>query len=293
MIRSMTGFGSATVDVRGARIVVEVRGVNQRHLDVRVSGARELMTLEGDVRDAVRARVERGRVEVAIQRNAVPSERRFDVTLHEEVAAAYQRAARRLSGGRKTAADLPIAELLRLPDVVEVAEVGRDARRETAAFRRALARAMDAFVRDREREGRHLARDMRARLAVVRRVATTVRRAVPGMQRALRERLLERASRLGAGVEVEPGRLAYEVASMVDRGDVSEELVRLESHLGAVAEALRGGGAVGKRIEFLLQEVLRELNTTGAKITDPALTAHVVTGKEAVEKLREQVQNVE
>jgi uncharacterized protein (TIGR00255 family) len=124
-------------------------------------------------------------------------------------------------------------------------------------------------------------------------VTARLRRGVPAMQQGLRARLLERARRLAEGADVDPGRLAYEVASMIDRGDVSEEIVRLESHLAAVGETLRAGGPIGKRVEFLLQEVLRELNTTGAKVADPALTAHVVAGKEAVEKLREQVQNVE
>lgn len=293
MIRSMTGYGAATADAPGARIVVEVRGVNQRHLDVRVSGARELVALEAEIRDAVRARVERGRVEVSVQRQVPPATRRVAVTLHEAVAAAYVRAARRLARQLEVAGEIPVAELLRLPDVVEVGEAERDARGETAAFRRALGRALDAFDRERAREGRHLARDMRARLAVVARATARLRRGVPAMQRGLRARLLERARRLGEGLDVDPARLAYEVASLVDRGDVSEELVRLESHLDAIAATLAAGGPVGKRVEFLLQEVLRELNTTGAKVADPALTAHVIAGKEAVEKLREQVQNVE
>jgi uncharacterized protein (TIGR00255 family) len=293
MIRSMTGYGGATVDTAGARIVVEVRGVNQRHLDVRVSGSRELVALEAEIRDAVRARVERGRVEVAAQRLLLPAKRRLAVTVHEEVAAAYVRAARRLARAEGLVAEIPVADLLRLPDVVEVGEADRDARAETAAFRQALDRALDAFDRERAREGRRLARDMRARLAIVAGVTARLRRGVPAMQQGLRARLLERARRLAEGADVDPGRLAYEVASMIDRGDVSEEIVRLESHLAAVGETLRAGGPIGKRVEFLLQEVLRELNTTGAKVADPALTAHVVAGKEAVEKLREQVQNVE
>lgn len=293
MIRSMTGFGAATVDAGGVRLVVEIRGVNQRGLDVRVSGARELVAFESEIRDAVRARVERGRVEIVVQRQVPAARRRLAVTVHDDVAAAYVRAARRLARAERIPADVSLGDLLRLPDVVEIGEVERDARAETAGVRRALARALDAFDRERAREGRRLARDLRAQLAVVARSARRLRRGVPAMQRRLRRRLLERARRLGEGLDVEPGRLAYEVASLVDRGDVSEELVRLESHLDAIAATLAAGGRVGKRIEFLLQEVLRELNTTGAKVTDPALTAHVVAGKEAVEKLREQVQNVE
>jgi len=293
MIRSMTGYGAATVDAPGARIVVEVRGVNQRHLDVRVSGAREFVALEGEIRDAVRARVERGRVEIAIQRQIVPAKRRFTVTVHDEVAAAYVRAARRLARHSDVGGDVGVAEILQLPDVVEVTEDGRDVKRETAAFRGALAAALDAFDRERQREGRALARDMRARLAIVARSRTRLCRGIPAMQRGLRDRLLERARRLAAGVEMDSTRLAYEVASLIDRGDVSEELVRLEAHVAAIGATLRAGGPVGKRIEFLLQEVLRELNTTGAKVADAALTGHVVAGKEAVEKLREQVQNVE
>jgi uncharacterized protein (TIGR00255 family) len=293
MIRSMTGFGSGRVDASGARVVVEVRGVNQRHLDVRVSGAREFLPLEGEIRDAVRARVARGRVEVAVQRQVVPAKRRLAVTVHDDVAAAYVRAARRLARACDLEGTLPVADVLRLPDVVEVADAARDERRETGALRRALAGALGAFDRERLREGRQLARDMRTQLAAVARATGRSARGVPAMQRGLRTRLRERAARLAEGVDVDAGRLAYEVASLVDRGDVSEELVRLRSHLAAIGATLRQPGPVGRRIEFLLQETLRELNTTGAKVTDPALMAAVIVGKEAVEKLREQVQNVE
>lgn len=292
MIHSMTGYGAAAVDVPGARITVDVRGVNQRQLDVRVSGPRELLAHETEIRDAVRARVHRGRVEIAVQRIVEPAVRRVAVTVHAEVADAYVRAARRLGRRHGGPGDLQVAEMLRLPEVVTVADAARDERRERAALRRALGRALDAFDRERTREGRHLAGALRAEVTVLKRATARLRRAIPAMQRRLRTRLLDRARRLAEGIDVDPARLAYEVASLVDRGDVTEEIVRLEAHLAAIQETLRVGGVVGKRLEFLLQEVLRELNTTGAKVSDPALTTLVVSGKEAVEKLREQVQNV-
>jgi len=293
MIRSMTGFGAGTVDVRSARIVVEIRGVNQRHLDVRVNAVRELTSVEPVVREMVRGRVDRGRVEVSLQRQVQGDRRRFEVTVREDVGAAYVEAAKRAGRAWGLENDLGVADVLRLPDVVEVKDAARDAGEEIEAARAAVGMALDAFERERVREGRQLLRAMRAQLVVVRRATTRLRRAVPAMQRALRARMLERARRLTQDMDVDAGRLAYEIASLVDRGDITEELVRLGSHLEAIGDALDAGGPTGKRVEFLLQEVLRELNTSGAKVTDPALTRWVVAGKEAVEKLREQVQNVE
>ena len=168
-----------------------------------------------------------------------------------------------------------------------------DPGKELPGLRKALAAALRAFLRERGREGRHVQRDMRQRAATLAALAGRIRHHLPELQRALRRRMEERVTRLAAGVDVDPGRLAQELASLADRGDVTEELVRLESHLAALATALRGRAPAGKQVEFLLQEILRELNTTGAKAADVRTSAWVLEAKGEVEKLREQVQNVE
>jgi uncharacterized protein (TIGR00255 family) len=186
-----------------------------------------------------------------------------------------------------------MGDVLRLPELIEVVEESADLRRELPALRRALAAALRAFAVQRGREGRHLARDMRARVGVVAGVARDLRRGLPAAREVVRARLEERVARLAAGIEIEPARLAHEIVGLVERGDVTEEVVRLEGHVAALRAALGEAGPVGKRIEFLLQEVQRELNTTGSKAATPGLAALALRGKEEVEKLREQVQNVE
>ena len=292
-MRSMTGYGAAAADVPGGRVTIEVRGVNQRHLDVRVTGAREYLPWEADVRERVKRVAARGRVEVQLLRQPIAGARRHRVAVREDLAEAYLRAAARL--GRRLGVDgtIGMGELLRLPELCEIQEEPPKPRRELPVLWRTLTKALAAFDGQRRREGRHLARDMRARVATIDRVARGVRAALPGVQRDLRRRLTERITRLAAGVEVDSGRLAHEVASVVERGDVTEEVVRLDGHVAALRAAFREPGPVGKRIEFLLQEVQRELNTTAAKVGAPRLSALVLRGKEEVEKLREQVQNVE
>jgi uncharacterized protein (TIGR00255 family) len=166
-------------------------------------------------------------------------------------------------------------------------------RAELPALRRALRGALRGFEAERRREGANLARDMRGRAEALGRAAAGIARRVPVARGILERDLARRIAELGAGQPLDPARVTHEIAVAAERGDVTEELVRLRSHLGALAQALRAPGAVGKRIEFLLQEIHRELNTTGAKSSDLRITELVLAGKAEVEKLREQVQNVE
>jgi uncharacterized protein (TIGR00255 family) len=292
-VRSMTGFGAGAADAPGARISVEVRGVNQRHLDVRIAAPREYAAWESDLRERVRAQVDRGRVDVTVTRTPLAARRRYRVSVRDELAAAYVDAARALARRLRVPGEVTLADVLRLPELFEVAERPPDLGRELPAVRRALATALASFTRERRREGRHVQRDMIRRGATLRRLVGRMRARVPALQRALRGRVEERLARLTAGTQVDQARLAQELAALAERGDVTEELVRLDSHLGALAAALRDGAPAGKRVEFLLQEILRELNTTGAKVADVQTSEWVLAGKAEVEKLREQVQNVE
>ena len=292
-MRSMTGFGAAAGESSTARIVVEVRSVNQRHLDVRIALPREYASWERDLRERVRAQVERGRVDVTIVRTPVAGRRRYQVTVREELAARYVAAARALGRRLRLPGSVSLADVLRLPDLFEVVERSPELDGELPVLRTALARALKAFTREREREGRHLRQDMGRRAAVVNRLVQRIRTRLPLVQREVARRAQERLARVTAEVGIDPARMALELAPVVERGDVTEELVRLESHLAALGEALRGMASADKRIEFLLQEILRELNTTGAKAADAETSGWVLEAKSEVEKLREQVQNVE
>jgi uncharacterized protein (TIGR00255 family) len=292
-MRSMTGYGAGSADAPAARVSVEIRGTNQRFLDLRVNTPREYAAWESQVRDRVHAAVARGRVEVTIVRTPVPARRRYQVAVRHDLARAYVAAARGLGRTLGLSGTIALADVLRLPDLLEVTERAPEVARERAAVIRALGRALVAFDAERRREGAHLRGDMRGRVAMLRRTVARVRGRVPAIARAVRRQALERLQRLAADLALDPGRLTHEAALAAERGDVTEELVRLASHLAALASVLGARGAIGKRIEFLLQEVHRELNTTGAKTNDLTVTSLLLEAKGQVEKLREQVQNVE
>jgi len=274
-------------------VTIDIRGVNQRALDVRVSLPREYGSWEGEVRERVRALVERGRIEVSVTRTLRTAGRRARVRVREDIAGAYVRAASTLGRHLGLAGTLSLPDLLRLPDIFAVEEPGSDIRSEEPALWRALGSALRAFDADRRREGANLGRDMRARAATLKRIAARLRRVAPGIDAALRKHAMERIARLADGLSVDPARLAHEVASLAERADFTEELVRLDSHLHALSGALGETGAVGRRVDFLLQEIQRELNTSGAKVADLAVGRLILQGRGEVEKLREQVQNVE
>jgi uncharacterized protein (TIGR00255 family) len=292
-MRSMTGYGAGAADAPTARITVEVRSVNQRFLDVKVSTPREYASLERALRDRVRGVAQRGRVEVTVARTALAGRRRYQVTARLELARAYVGSVRALARQLHLSGDVTLTDVLRMPDLFEVSEHGPDTRRELPAVLRALALALRAFDAERRREGAHLQRDMRRRTARLRQATLGIRRRLPQAVAALQRQVEERLVRLVGAAELDRGRVAQEVAVLAERSDVTEELVRLEGHLGALATALGERGPVGKRVEFLLQEVHRELNTTGAKAGDRRIVDLVLAAKGEVEKLREQVQNVE
>ena len=292
-MRSMTGYGAGAADAATARVSVEIRGVNQRFLDVKLALPREYAAWEGELRERVRAVAERGRVEVAVTRTPVAARRRFRVGVREELAKGYVAAARRLGRKLGVAGEVTIAEVLRLPDLFETSEETPALEQERTALRRALGTALRAFDRERRREGAALQKELLGRTAALRALAGDIRERVPAVQAALDARIRERVGRLAGTPDLDPQRLTQEIVGLAERGDITEELVRLDSHLVALLATLRARGAVGKRVEFLLQEIQRELNTTGSKAADLAINHLVVDGKGEVEKLREQVQNIE
>jgi uncharacterized protein (TIGR00255 family) len=290
-LRSMTGYGTASAPIPGGRVTVEVRSVNQRFLDVRITAPREYGSWEATCRDTVRAQVARGRVEVHVSRSAPPIARAHVVL---NAAAAREHAA----AWRKLMHELGLSQpldpsLFRTPEIFQTVETGGDVRPEFPGATRALGQALGRFERERKREGANLQRDMRARIDRLAAIERTIRRHAATTLRDVHAKLAERMQRLLQGTEIDLARVAQEAALVADRGDVTEEMVRLASHLSALRDLLTGREPVGKQFEFLLQETHREINTIGSKVSNLAVTQLVVEAKGEVERLREQVQNVE
>jgi len=296
VIRSMTGFGRADAEVAGATLAVEVRTVNHRHLDVGVRLPRNFSALEAEVREAVGARFRRGKADVTVTLGK-DGRGRQDLELDAALAARYHAFVQELSaelGGLD--ADLPAAALLGLPGVARL--VDRDVGEEEVRPRliAAAAAAADAAAAMRAREGEALDRDLRARFAEIGRLAEIVASRSEEVVAAVRLRLRRRADQLREETGLlDEARLHQEVVLAADRMDVTEEVVRLRSHVSQGLAVLDGAAdePVGRGLDFLLQEMGREANTIGSKANDAPLAHVVVDLKTELERIREQVQNVE
>lgn len=288
-MNSMTGFGRAAAAVGSRRFVVEVRSVNHRGVDVKVRGREVDAACELEILRAVRAAVERGSVAVSIREEggagtALDTERVR--ALHASLELVRQEL------GLPGAVDLGTVAAF----AAHLGEGGAGVTWE--ALRPAVTEALAGLSAMRAREGETLAGDLRARAA---RLQSTVRAigaaagALPARAaRRFEERLGERLAALKAEAGVDPARLAQEIALLAERLDVSEELVRLDSHLGHLGRLLAGeGGAAGRKMDFVIQELGRELNTVGAKVQDAEIAGLVIEGKAELEKIREQAQNIE
>ncbi len=296
MIRSMTGFGRADFEVGGARFDVEVRCLNSRHLDVSVRLPRLLAACEGDVRARVQKAFGRGKADVVVSLapGAAPPPR-LDVDL--AAAAKYVDAARSLAERYGLEADLGVAALLALPSVVRVVELELPPEAVREALLPAVGRALASADAMRAAEGAAIDRELRSRLARVSELARALEERSGLVQAAVRERLRKRTEQLQAetGLELE-ARLAHEIVLAADRLDVTEEIVRLRSHIEqflSVLDSPASGDPAGRRLEFLLQELSREANTVGSKGGDAPVAHGVVDLKTELERLREQVLNVE
>jgi uncharacterized protein (TIGR00255 family) len=294
MSRSMTGFGRAQVAGETIAISVEIRSVNHRHLDVALKLPRGLAPLESEARRLIQAKLERGRVDVAVAMTPVPGEVAAHVLLDVPLARAY------LDLGRRLAAELAILTsptlewLLERPGVLRVEEPEPQAA-ETVwpLLEHALAAALAELIARREAEGEALAADLR-RLheALVQEVAHMLARA-PSAEARRHGRLRERLQALLDGRPFDEARVLTEVAIWAEKADISEELTRLRAHLEQMALMLKDGGAVGRPLDFLIQEMNREANTVAAKADDLELSQSAIAAKGLLEKVREQVQNLE
>jgi len=290
MPRSMTGFGAAEGAVSGGRLRLEVRTVNHRHLNVQLRLPSGLADLEAEMRERLRAHVARGHVSVSGRWLEEPPQAAgvaVDKARAAAVVAALRDAARELG----LSGDVDIAMLARIPDVLRVT------RAETAPDRDAVLDVLDgaaaACAAAREREGAALASELRARADALDVLRSRVAERAPERVVAERDRLRAAVQELAGGVAVDPGRLAQEIAFLADRLDVTEELVRFGTHLDALRAALEGGGSVGREVGFVLQELLREANTMGSKANDAGITQAVIAIKSELDRLREQVENLE
>src|SRR3984893_16722299 len=292
-MKSMTGFGRGSASGEEFTVAVEIKTVNNRYLDIHLRLSQELSPLEMIIRKRVGARLSRGRVDLNINFE------RLGATTYEvnrPLIAGYVSAMRDIQEQFNLAGDIDVSSVARLPGALAPARDGL-AEVNMSGLERALDEALDSLERMRESEGAALTEEMRVRVAKIEAEVPVIEAAAAGLADAYRLRLQKRVgeliSRGSQAVELDSGRLAQEVAYLADRSDISEELARLRSHLEQFRAALEAQGEVGKRLDFLLQELNREANTVLAKSTEISIKDAGLAIKAEVEKLREQVQNVE
>lgn len=288
----MTGFGRGEASVADGCVTAEVRTVNSRHLDVRARMPRDLAPIEPAVRAAVRRFLGRGQVDVAVK---LPVEvlGEPEVSVNEAGARRYVEAARRLARELDLDPTLSVAAVLELPGVVRLEDASASVEQLEAPIVAAVEAACAAAAAMRAREGEALGRDLRGRIGRLEELLAGIEARAEDVAHGVRDRLRRRLEQLAPQLEIDPARLDQEVVYYADRMNVTEETVRFRSHLAQFRATLEADGPVGRRLEFLLQEIGREANTIGSKSNDAPIGAEVVEIKAELEKLREQVLNVE
>ncbi|MBM4144067.1 MAG: YicC family protein [Lentisphaerae bacterium] len=291
-LQSMTGYGRGAASSALLRVEAEVGSVNRRQLDIRVSLSRALASLEPRICAAVQRRLRRGAVSVNF-RVAPRDGGGQGARLNLEAARGYIKALRRAAAELRLRDDLTAQALLSIPEVMRYESAADDPEAVWPVMQRALRKALEEAERVRRTEGAALERDLTRRIAALARRRIRIAALAPRVAARLRARLAARLREAGVSASGREPEIMREAALLADRGDISEELTRLESHLAQAGARVAQGGETGRLLDFLCQEMMREINTLGAKAGDVRIANHVLQFKTELERVREQVQNVE
>ena len=289
----MTGYGRGEASRDGCKVTVEISAVNRRQAEIALRLPPEFEPLEVRIREEINRRVARGRVNVRMTLHRSARQWAASVRFNRPLVKAYAREFERLACELKIDEPVSLNALLRIPGVVE--STGADADPEVLwpAVEAALAKGLAGLGRMREREGAHLMKDLKTRAATMRRLAAEIARQAPAVANRYREQLLGRIRLAKLDVGCDDDRLLKEVAMFADRADISEELTRLQSHFQQFDDCMKSPEPVGRTLDFLAQEMNREVNTIGSKANDSLICQAVVRMKAELEKVREQIQNLE
>ncbi|MCF6188304.1 MAG: YicC family protein [Desulfobulbaceae bacterium] len=290
--RSMTGFGRGEAQAEGRTWTVEIKTVNHRFLDQRIVLPRSFSGLEERVKKLIAGRLDRGRVEVNVGLQGDTSAG-VSLQVNMNLAEQYHRCLQQINEELGLGYHIGLGDMLTLRDVIRQQEEGVDLDAEWKTLSQAVTAALDECDRMREQEGQSLKNDLGGRLQSFTRIVRTIEEQVPELLELRQQELKVRIEKLLDGLDMDPVRFAQEAAYMADKADVTEEIVRLHSHIDQFDRFLAGDEPVGRRLDFLLQEFLREVNTLASKISNGSIAHLGVEMKNEIEKLREQVQNIE
>ena len=297
MIRSMTGFGRGEYSDEISKVTIEIRSVNHRYLDIYVKMPRRYSFAEETIKSAIKERVHRGKVEVSVSVDNI-GKSDSDVRLDKELAARYYNVLSELRDsfdfGEESRVSLSL--LSKMPDVIVTTPAAEDEEAMAKRLLGATEKALDDFCSMREAEGEKLAADLSARADTIQNIKDHIEKRAPEIEKEYAAKFKARVEEILGGVyEVPEERVALEAAIFADKANITEELVRLGSHISQLRGFLKSDGkeAIGKKIDFLIQEMNREANTIGSKSNDREITSNMLDLKAEIEKVREQVQNIE
>ncbi len=292
MIKSMTGYGRGEAELNGRSIVIELKSVNNRYLDCNVRLPRSCAFAEEGIKNRIKAITSRGKVDVYITVDSTQADA-VAVTLNRPLAESYLKALGEMSAAFGIQNDITVSGLSRFPDVLTVEKLPQDQDALAADLYSVLDLALADFDGMRRTEGAKLKEDLLGKLIHLEHFVSQVEERSPETVREYREKLLSKLQEVLSSTQIDESRVLTEAAIFADKVAVDEETVRLRSHITQFRALLEEGGIVGRKIDFLIQEMNRETNTIGSKCTDLAISHIVVDMKSEIEKLREQVQNIE
>ncbi|HHW00508.1 MAG TPA: YicC family protein [Clostridiaceae bacterium] len=292
MIRSMTGFGRGEYENGGRKYVVEIKTVNHRYADIFVKVPRQISFIEDRVRQTVSKNLSRGKIDVFV--NYESNEENSKLVLIDEVLAeSYINAVRFLRDNFGLQDDISTSLISRFPDVLKVEKAEEDVDEIWEGLKIALDEAISCVIKMRENEGEGLKKDFLKKAAYVESLVEEISKRAPEVVKDYKQRLETRIKELLEQQTIDESRLAMEVAIFADRCSIDEELVRIKSHINQLREILDMDQPIGRKLDFLIQEMNREINTIGSKANDLIITKNVIEIKSEIEKIREQIQNVE
>lgn len=292
MVSSMTGFGRGKAIKDGREMTVELKSVNHRYLDLSFRMPRHISFAEETLRSALSDTLSRGHVDVYVNYSNTRSDART-VKIDTGLLSAYLSSVNEAAKELNVENDMTLSLALRLPDVTSIAEADEDDAAVKALAEEAVRNAMNELINARRGEGERLANDLGIRLNTVEELRDRIAERAPTVVEEYRVKLSERIESMLGSVDVDAQRLATEVAIFADKASIDEELVRLKSHITQASELLACSEAAGRRLDFVVQEMNREFNTIGSKANDAEIARLVILGKAELEKIREQVQNIE
>ena len=292
MIKSMTGFGRGEVSTESCKVTVEMKSVNHRYLDVNMKMPKKLNFFEASIRNLLKEYIQRGKVDLFISFEDL-SENSVNVTYHKEVAAEYMNFLQQMAEDFSLENDVRVSSLARFPEVMTLDDVEIDEEGVWKSLEKAIRQAAEGFVESRIKEGENLCADLIAKLDEMLEAVDFIEVRSPQIIEEYKKRLTDKVQEMLGDAKVDEARLVTEVTIFADKVCVDEELVRLRSHVQTTKNTLLEGGGIGRKLDFLAQEMNREANTILSKANDLEISNKGIELKTAIEKVREQIQNIE